>query len=185
MDRFRLFLAAGMAAICLNGCTDAAPVKTAPASVVTVAPTVPATTATTTLETIPGETTMPVAPVMELTREEQELLLKLGMAERGETECSQCIALVMCTVLNRVRSERFGSSVSAVIYAKDQFTPVGDGTFSAAVPNEACYEALEMVIYGWDESQGALYYEFCDGPSWHSRNLQLLTEHCNTRFYIG
>lgn len=183
MDRFRLFLAVGMAVMSLSACT--APAETGAVPTMTAVSTAPATEAPTTPETRPTETTAPPAAVVELTREEQELLLKLGMAERGETECTQCIALVMCTVLNRVRSERFGSSVSSVIYAKDQFTPVGDGTFAAAVPNEACHEALEMVIYGWDESEGAVYYEFCDGPSWHSRNLQLLTEHCNTRFYMG
>ena len=48
---------------------------------------------------------------------------------------------------------------------------------------DACYAALDLVIRGWDESQGALFYEFCEGESWHSKNLKLLTEHCNTRFY--
>lgn len=132
-------------------------------------------------ETEPTETTAPV--VVELTEEEKELLLKIGMAELGSEGCETCIALVMCTVLNRVESGRFSKTIRGVLYAEGQFTPVMDGSFEKAVPNEACYEALDMVIHGWDESQGALYYEFCQGESWHSQNLQLLTEHCNTRFY--
>lgn len=151
----------------------------------TTAPTVP-TPAATVPETTPTETETAPAPVLELTAEEQELLLKLGMAERGQTQCVTCIALVMCTVLNRVKEpNRFGSSISSVIYAQDQFTPVSDGTFVQAEPNDACRDALELVIYGWDESQGALYYEFCQGPSWHSQNLPLLFSHCDTRFYAG
>ena len=149
--------------------------------------TVPETTIapTTVPETEPPATTEPTLPpiVLELTEEEQEMLLKLGMAELGSTECTTCIAMVMCTVLNRVESGRFSKSIKGVIYAQDQFTPVMDGTYEKAVPNEACYAALDMVMRGWDESCGALYYEFCEGESWHSQNLQLLTSHCNTRFY--
>lgn len=147
--------------------------------------TVPTTSATEP-EPVPSETVAQPVPVLDLTQQEQELLLKLGMAERGQTQCVTCIALVMCTVLNRVNEpNRFGSSVSSVIYAQDQFTPVSDGSFDKTEPNEVCREALDMVICGWDESQGALYYEFCQGPSWHSQNLPLLFSHCDTRFYAG
>lgn len=129
------------------------------------------------------ETTAPPVPVVELTEEEQTMLLKLGMAERGNAECTECIALVMRTVLNRVEAGRFGKSVRSVILAQDQFTPVSDGSYYKAEPNDRCREALELVIYGWDESQGALYYEWCQGESWHSKNLNLLLQHCDVRFY--
>lgn len=129
----------------------------------------------------PAETTMP--EVLTFTEEEEELLLKLGMSERGSTGCTTCMALVMRTALNRVESPKFSSTIKGVIYAAEQFTPVMDGSFDKAVPNDACYAALDLVIHGWDESQGALFYEFCEGESWHSKNLKLLTEHCNTRFY--
>ena len=136
-------------------------------------------------ETAPDPTETETVPELQvqLNEEEKMMLLKLGMAERGETECTECIALVMRTVLNRVNADRFGSSVRSVIMATDQFTPVMDGTYYTAEPNERCHEALDMVIYGWDESQGALYYEWCEGESWHSQNLHLLFQHCDTRFY--
>ena len=121
--------------------------------------------------------------VLTFTEEEEDLLLKLGMSERGSTGCITCMALVMRTALNRVESPKFSSTLKGVIYAQDQFTPVMDGSFDRAVPNAACRNALDMVIHGWDESEGALFYEFCEGESWHSKNLKLLTEHCNTRFY--
>lgn len=130
-----------------------------------------------------SETTAPPVPEVELSDEEKTMLLKLGMAERGKEGCTQCIALVMRTVLNRVEADRFGSSIRSVIFAPDQFTPVSDGSYDNAEPNEYCQEALELVIYGWDESQGALYYEWCEGESWHSQNLHLLFQHCDTRFY--
>lgn len=129
------------------------------------------------------ENTVAPAPVLELTDEEKTMLLKLGMAERGESGCTECIALVMRTVLNRVESDRFNGSIRSVIFAQDQFTPISDGSYYTAAPNQQCQEALEMVICGWDESQGALYYEWCEGESWHSQNLTLLFQHCDVRFY--
>lgn len=152
---------------------------------VTLPATVPVTEAVaTTLPTAPETIPTPPQPVVMLTEEEQAMLLKLGMAERGNTGCTECIALVMCTVLNRVEAEgRFGSSVRSVILAPEQFTPVMDGSYDSAKPNQACRDALDMVIYGWDESQGALFYEWCEGESWHSKNLHLLFQHCDVRFY--
>lgn len=138
----------------------------------TEAPTQPATT----------EPTLP-AVVYTFSSEEERLLLQIGMAERGYTECKECVALVMRTVLNRVEGEKFASTIRNVIYAEGQFTPVSDGTFWAEEPNELCYEALDMIIRGWDESRGALYYEWCEGESWHSKNLNLLTQHCDMRLY--
>ena len=142
-------------------------------------PEVPATTEPETQP--PVEETLP--DVYAFTAEEEELLLKLGMAERGNAGCTECIALVMRTVLNRVEADKFSSTIRGVIYAQDQFTPVMDGSFDKAVPNDRCREALDWIRKGWDESQGAFYYEWCEGESWHSRNLQQLLQHCDVRFY--
>ena len=162
----------------LSGCGSPGPAETVP-----TAETAEPTVVTTAIPTEPATTEPPPVPVVELTEEEKTMLLKIGMAERGNTECTECIALVMRTVLNRVEAGRFGKSLRSVLFAQDQFTPVADGSYEKAEPNERCFEALDMVIYGWDESQGALYYEWCDGESWHSKNLHLLFQHCDVRFY--
>ena len=168
----------------LTGCFSSVPTQenTIPTTIpAIVSPTEPTpTTLPRTPETIP---TIP-EPILVLTEEEKNMLLKIGMAERGNAGCTECVALVMRTVLNRVKTEgRFGSSVRSVILAPEQFTPVMDGSYDSAEPNQLCKDALDMVIYGWDESQGALFYEWCEGPSWHSQNLHLLFQHCDVRFY--
>lgn len=142
------------------------------------------TTAPTTLPTeAPTETTQPL-PVRTFTPEEEELLLKIGMAERGDTYCTDCIALVMCTVLNRVDTpDKFGSTIKSVLYAEGQFTPVAEGKFEEVEPNYVCKKALDQVKSGWDESQGALYYEWGREEGWHARNLNFLFKHCDTKFY--
>ena len=161
--------------------TETVPADPAPETTVPRTTQAPSTVPTEAVTEPPAETTAPV--LLTFTEEEEELLLKLGMAERGDTWCTECIALVMRTVLNRVESPKFSSTIKGVIYAQDQFTPVMDGSFDSAQPNIPCYDALEMIKEGWDESQGALYYEWSEGESWHSRNLNLLFQHCDTRFY--
>lgn len=118
-----------------------------------------------------------------LTNEERDMLLRIAMAEVGCEDCVDCLALVMRTVLNRVESPLFPNRIYKVIHAENQFSPVASGSFTTAKPNDKCHEALDLVINGWDESKGALYFEACAGPSWHSRNLERLFQHCSTRFY--
>ena len=143
----------------------------------------PTTVPTTAATEVPTETTEAL-PVRTFTAEEEELLLKIGMAERGDTYCTDCIALVMCTVLNRVDTPgKFGSTVKSVIYAEGQFTPVAEGEFEDVEPNYVCKNALDKVKSGWDESQGALYYEWGKVDGWHAQNLNFLFKHCDTKFY--
>lgn len=174
--------ALGLVLAVFPGCrTTQEPVAAAPAAPETaVAEILPEPVCTEPETTVP--TTVP-EPVYDLTDGEKEMLLKIGMAERGGEDCTECVALVMRTILNRVESDRFGSTIQGVLFAQDQFTPVSDGSYYSAEPNQRCYDALDMVVYGWDESQGALYYEWCEGESWHSRNLHLLFQHCDVRFY--
>ena len=80
-----------------------------------------------------------------LTYEEQDLLLSVAMAE-AEGEDSVGKALVMITVLNR--TQEYSAPVGEIIYAKSQFCTSRMGI----QPGEDCYEALGMVIDGWNES---------------------------------
>ncbi len=113
---------------------------------------------------------------------EIDLLLRIGMCEAGG-ESVECVAHVMRTVLNRVEDDYFPNSIYDVLYQKGQFTPVSSGWINTVQPSEKCHEALEMIKSGWDETQGALYFESCSGSSWHSRNLEYLFACGNMRFY--
>lgn len=109
-------------------------------------------------------------------------LEKIAYAEaRGESV--ECMALVMLVVLNRVWSDEFPDSIESVITQDGQFSPVRNGSYYNAEPNEDTHEALSLVLHGWNESQNALYFESCNGDSWHSRNLTFLFECDGMRFY--
>lgn len=126
----------------------------------------------------------PAAAVPELTEKEKYLLEKIAMAET-EGEPTETKALVILTVLNRVKSEKFPDSVKEVIYQPVQFTPIANGRFDRVVPDDDCRAALELVLSGWDESEGALYFGATprNRPTWHSRNLRKLFSRGPVTFY--
>lgn len=88
---------------------------------------------------------------VKLTQVEMEMLEGIAMAE-AEGEDVKGKALVMRVVLNR--SLRYGQSIEDVIFTPQQFCT---GRMDIT-PDEECHEALALVIDGWDESEGALYF---------------------------
>lgn len=124
-----------------------------------------------------------IEPLYAWTEENEYMLMKIAMAEM-ESESVESKALVIRVVLNRVESDSFPDTIKEVIYEKNQFTPIWNGRYDRVEPNEECKETLEMVRYGWDESQGATFFELTsDEDTWHSRNLQKLFEKEHTTFY--
>ena len=122
-----------------------------------------------------------VGDISSLTETDKDILLKITMAEaEGEDVVGK--ALVMRVVLNRVESSEFPGSVKAVVFQKRQFSPVWNGSYGKRKPNEGCYEALEMVLSGWDESQGALYFE-SRITKWFQKHLTLLFKHGRHYFW--
>ena len=112
-----------------------------------------------------------------------EILKQIAMAE-AEGESVEGKALVMLVVLNRVWTDGFPDDISDVVFQPGQFTPVENGRYYNVVPDEGCREAYEMVLHGWDESQGALYFASTDYPhTWHDQNLQYLFTEGKHEFY--
>lgn len=115
--------------------------------------------------------------------EESYMLMKIAMAE-AEGESVEGKALVMLVVLNRVWSDGFPNTIEEVIFEPGQFAPVREGgRYYTTEPDSECREALELVMKGWDESYGALYFESCENSSWHSENLEFLFRVGNHKFY--
>lgn len=87
-----------------------------------------------------------------LTFEEMDLLQQLAMIEaRGEDAIGQ--ALVMRVVINR--AIKWNKSIEEIIFAQGQFSTYGMGSYT---PNENNNEAIGLIVDGWDESEGALYF---------------------------
>lgn len=88
---------------------------------------------------------------VKLTEDECNLLLDIAMAE-AEGEDAIGMALVMRVVLNR--SLEWEQTIEEVIFSPNQFATCRMGI----EPSEKCHEALAMVVDGWDESKGALWF---------------------------
>ena len=118
---------------------------------------------------------------------EAYLLAKIAMAE-AEGESTEGKALVMLVVLNRVLSDDFPDTIGEVIFQHKgdiyQFTTVGSGRIYDNEPNEDCWDAIDLIQSGWDESEGALYFESSKSSNtWHSSNLDLLFTCGGHKFY--
>ena len=115
---------------------------------------------------------------------ETEMLARIAMAE-AEGEGVEGKALVIRVILNRVQDADFPDSIEAVIFQKHQFATVNNGgRYWTKEPDAGCYEAIEMVESGWDESQGALFFESTHNTSdWHKNHLAYLFQKGNHIFY--
>lgn len=137
----------------------------------------------TVLQAVPEETPESEIHSRDWDDEDSYRLLKIAMAE-AEGESVEGKALVMLVVLNRVWDNSFPDTIEGVIFQKNQFSPVKEGgRYWTTEPDEGCYKALELVTSGWDESQGALYFESTGKAGWHSRNLEFLFQVGGHKFY--
>lgn len=133
----------------------------------------------------PEPTEAPLIKSMNWDADEAYILAKIAMAE-AEGEDTEGKALVILTVLNRVKAPQFPGTIVEVVAQRNAFSSYSNGRYDRVEPDADCRAALELVEGGWDGSQGALYFERTpeDGEStWHSRNLETLFIHGNHTFY--
>lgn len=112
------------------------------------------------------------------------MLAKMTMAEaEGESLEGKC--LVARVILNRIESEAFPSTVYDVISQRSQFTSFVNGRYDNAEPSDEVWQAIAMVCdEGWDESEGALFFEatYCQN-TWQSNNRPYLFTVGGHKFY--
>ena len=86
----------------------------------------------------------------------QYLLARLIYAEaRGETYKGK--VAVGAVALNRVRSSQFPNTLSGVIYQKNAFECVTNGSINNS-PDSECLRAAKEALNGWDPTGGCLYF---------------------------
>ena len=137
-----------------------------------------------------------------IAREREERKIKLSEADKNallrivEAEATgediRGKMLVANVILNRVNDEEFPDSVEAVVFQKKgnryQFSPLADGRYYKVSITESTEEAVERVLYGEDESQGALYFMSRRQASsknvrWFDNNLTKVLAHGTHEFF--
>ena len=94
--------------------------------------------------------------VINITNEDLLLLSKLVTGEaRGESYEGQ--VAVAAVVINRVKDPRFPNSIKDVIYQKNAFSVVNDGSINME-PTESAYNAAIEALYGKDPTHKAVFF---------------------------
>lgn len=90
-----------------------------------------------------------------MSAKERDLLARLVRAEAGGEKYEGMVA-VAAVVFNRVTSSRFPNSVQNVIYAKNQFSPVANGSINKPA-SDIHYKAVDDALTR-DNTNGALFF---------------------------
>lgn len=93
---------------------------------------------------------------LKITESDIDLLAKLVYCEsRGEPFKGK--VAVASVVLNRVMSSKFPNTIEGVIFQKNAFSCVKNGTL-VAQPDQSCYDAVYEAIRGKDPTNEALFF---------------------------
>ena len=121
-----------------------------------------------------------------LDEESIEILCRIVEAE-AETEDEKGRILVANVVMNRVESSRFPDTVKGVDFQKSgglyQFSPVANGRYYRVTVSEETRKAVEKVLRGKDESQGALY--FVNRYAANTEYMNWFDRRCTSLFSYG
>jgi N-acetylmuramoyl-L-alanine amidase len=124
-------------------------------------------------------------PIHDFTSAELDKLYRIAWAEaRGEDE--KGIILVINVIQNRLDDPRFPDTIHGVIHQPRQFSPVSNGQFARATPDQRIKDAVHRALQEEDHSGGALFFRTIRGAegSWHERSLIRLFDHGGHRFYM-
>ena len=121
-----------------------------------------------------------------LDKESIEILCRIVEAEAG-TEDEKGRILVANVVMNRVESSGFPDTVKGVVFQKSgglyQFSPVANGRYYRVTVSEETRKAVEKVLRGKDESQGALY--FVNRYAANTEYMNWFDRRCTSLFSYG
>ena len=123
---------------------------------------------------------------IKVTQSEYDNLLRLVEAEAGGEDLIGKM-LVANVVLNRVRDKHFPNTINEVIFQSSngvaQFSPISDGRFYTIHVSNETIEAVNRVLQGEDNSQGALYFAARKLAS--EENMRWFDEKLNSLFVHG
>lgn len=116
---------------------------------------------------------------------EIEMLERIVQAEAGGSGYDGMLA-VANVVLNRVKFERFPNTVTEVIFANRQFTPISDGRYYTVTVSDTAKQVVQDALNGARIlEEDALY--FCTptapGKGWFETDLRKITYIAPHNFY--
>ena len=121
--------------------------------------------------------------IVELSYEDALLIMQIAAAEAGDDLDGQ--EWTMRVILNRLEDGSFGGSIREIVSAPGQFEVYKSGRYLTTDIYTSTHLALAAIEGGWDESQGALYFEASSNSdhSWHKKNREFIAEISGQRYY--
>lgn len=128
---------------------------------------------------------------IKLSETDKNVLLRIVEAEATGEDITGKM-LVANVILNRVKSDQFPDTVEQVVFQrkgnKYQFSPIRDGRYYEVSISEETKEAVERVLNGEDQSQGALYFmsrRYADSSNvrWFDNNLTKVMTYGTHEFF--
>lgn len=122
-----------------------------------------------------------------ITDDEYQVLLRIVESE-APAEDIKGKMLVANVVLNRVLADRFPDTIGEVVFQKGQFAPIASGYYWKVTITDTTREAVDRVLAGEDESEGALFFMARKlakpkNVKWFDRTLEHLFTHGGHEFF--
>lgn len=126
-----------------------------------------------------------------LSDSDKNILLRIVEAE-ATSEDTMGRMLVANVILNRVKSKKFPNTVEKVVFQSDggscQFSPIKDGRYYSVKVSQKTKTAVNRVLNGEDNSNGALYFMARKKSNqgnvrWFDTQLTWLMQYGNHEFY--
>lgn len=119
--------------------------------------------------------------------QDRTILERIVEAEAGGQDHKGKL-LVANVVLNRVKSQKFPSTIRGVVFSPRQFSPISDGRYSRVTVSSDTKKAVNEALHGIDGSQGALYfmdrrYSDRSNVTWFDRCLTRLFQYQGHEFF--
>lgn len=121
--------------------------------------------------------------IVTLSQNDAWLLMQVARAEAGDDLLGELWS--MRVIINRLYDERFPDSIKEIVSSTGQFEVYSTGSYKQAEINETTHYALACIEGGWNETDGAVYFESSSNgdDSWHKRNLDFVAEVNGQRYY--
>lgn len=126
-----------------------------------------------------------------LSKDETEVLQRIVEAEATGEDIKGKM-LVANVIINRTKNKNFPNTVKEVVFQKNggtyQFSPIKDKRYWSVTISKDTITAVDRVLQGEDDSQGALYFSARkrankNSMSWFDRNLKYLFKHGAHEFF--
>lgn len=125
--------------------------------------------------------------VITYTDKDYKVLQRIVEAEAGVCDEKGKI-LVANVIINRVKSGRFPNNITDVVYQRNQFSPVIDGSINTCEVTEETIDCVNRALEGEDYSEGALFFmnrgaSASSNVRWFDGHLKFVMSHGGHEFF--